>query len=82
MGETTIKPCPHCGGDATLYYTYSGKQRKYLVFVKCEICGSQGKLFADTNCPEDINWSDPACDSAIKAWNMRTTDKEEKTDAK
>ncbi len=77
MSDLTIRECPHCGGDATLYCIYSGKLRKYLVFVKCKICGSQGKPFTDTNYPEDVNWCDYACDSAVKAWNMRTTDKEE-----
>ena len=81
MNETLkIKPCPHCGGDATLYCNYSGKQRKYLVFVKCEICGAQGKVFSDSQHPEETNWNNAACDSAIKAWNMRTTDKEINTD--
>lgn len=72
MSDLKIRECPHCGGSATLYYNYSGRQRKYMVFVKCEICGAQGKIFVDANDPDEYGWRTAACDSAVKAWNMRT----------
>lgn len=67
-----ILPCPHCGGDSLLNSNYNGRYRQYFVYVKCDICGSQGKAFADLSDPDANGWSDSACDSAIKAWNMRT----------
>ena len=67
-----ILPCPHCGGDSLLNSNYNGRYRQYFVYVKCNICGAQGKAFTDPNDPDINGWNDPACDSAIKAWNMRT----------
>lgn len=71
MGELIMKRCPHCNGEAGLYANYSYKKRKYFVFVKCEVCGSQGKILADDNDPEQSNWNDSACDGAVRAWNLR-----------
>lgn len=41
------------------------------MFVKCEICGSQGKITKSKEDPEEIGWKNAACDGAVKAWNMR-----------
>lgn len=64
-----IKGCPHCGGAGYLEWNYSYKARSYFVYVKCEICGAQGKIY---NTPEEPDDDTPACKSAIVAWNMRT----------
>lgn len=74
MSDKTIKPCPFCSGAACLNANYSYRTRSFFVFVKCEICGGQGKAFTDSNDPEDSNWNDAACNSAVDAWNMRATD--------
>lgn len=66
-----IKACPHCGGDANLYGNYSGKARSYFVFVKCNVCGSQGKIYNTPEDPERDNWESLACENAVRVWNMR-----------
>jgi len=71
MGETELKKCPHCGGDACLHSSYSYKSRKYFVFVKCNICGSQGKIIASSDNPAESEWNDVACNDAVSAWNLR-----------
>ena len=68
---TAIKTCPHCGGSACLNYNYSYRIRRYFVFVKCNICGAQAKVFTDEKNPEESGWTDEACLDAVKAWNMR-----------
>lgn len=71
MSNGIIKPCPHCGGGASLYDNYSRRYRSYFVFVKCDICGSQGKTYRSEIDPEEIDWNNDACEDAIRAWNMR-----------
>ena len=66
-----IKICPHCGADAYLQANYSYKTRSFFVMCKCELCGAQGKIFNSKENPESEGWDSPACNSAIKAWNMR-----------
>ena len=46
-----IKTCPHCGGMSWLNSNYSFKSRKYFVFVKCDICGAQGKIYLSPENP-------------------------------
>lgn len=70
--NSIIKVCPHCGGESLLNANYSYKIRCYFVFVKCEICGAQGKVFKSSNDPQEDNWQSDPCESAITAWNMRT----------
>ena len=67
----SIKNCPHCNGEGILSANYSYKIRAWFVFVKCEICGSQGKITKSKENPEEIGWKNAACDGAVKAWNMR-----------
>lgn len=67
-----IKPCPHCGGTALLNANYSYKTRSYFVFVKCEICGATGKTTTSQEEPAAAGWNNPACNTAIEGWNMRT----------
>lgn len=79
MALETLKRCPHCGGTACLNSNYSAKARSYFVFVRCDICGSQGKIYSDTDDPARNNWQTAACDDAAAAWNMRTPEQEAKT---
>ena len=66
-----IKPCPHCGGVAYLNANYSYKISRYFVFVKCDVCGAQGKVTACKESPDESDWNNTACRNAVDAWNMR-----------
>lgn len=66
-----LKTCPHCGGGACLNSNYSYKTRSYFVFVKCDICGSQGKIYSSQEEPAKASWNNAACRDAVTAWNMR-----------
>ena len=63
-----MKTCPHCGGEGKLTCNYSRATRGYFVFVKCAMCGSQGKIYSTNTKPNGI---DKVCTDAVKAWNMR-----------
>lgn len=63
-----IRRCPHCGGNGYLTSNYSYKSRSWFVYVKCDICGAQGKIYNSTEEPDDTS---TAAQSAIVAWNMR-----------
>lgn len=67
-----IKTCPHCGGAAWLNQRYSEKHNKYIAFVKCEVCGAQGRVIGCYEEPAAANWNNSACMEAARAWNMRT----------
>lgn len=67
----SIKACPHCGGTACLTSNYSYKTRTYFTFVKCDICGAQGKTYSSNEEPAAADWNNNACRDAISAWNMR-----------
>lgn len=66
-----IKNCPHCCGKSYLNANYSYKIHGYFVFVKCDICGAQGKIFLSKDNPEDVKWNNQGCRNAVDAWNMR-----------
>lgn len=70
----SIKTCPHCGGSACLNSNYSYKTRSYFVFVKCDICGAQGKIYNSQEDPQAVEWNNQACEDAIRAWNLRTAE--------
>lgn len=72
-----LKGCPHCGGHALLNSNYSYKARSYFVFVRCEICGAQGKIYNSDTDPAATNWDDPQCRAAAAAWNMRTNEQQQ-----
>lgn len=74
--EQIIKACPHCGGTASLCANYSYKTRGYFVFVKCDICGAQGKIYKSSEDPRTVDWDSIDCDDAVAAWNLRTPDTE------
>lgn len=67
-----IKTCPHCGGTACLNASYSYRIRKHFVYVKCDICGAQGKIYNTSLDPRVEEWNNAACIDAVNAWNMRT----------
>lgn len=69
--RVTIKGCPHCGQKAHLNYNYSARTRLYLVFCKCDFCGSTGKVYSSKNNPAEENWMSMACQDAVRAWNTR-----------
>ena len=70
MSQTTLKPCPFCGGPAVLckelepdgYCSYK------VAYVKCDECGANtGKYIIDGYYGINATVRD-----AIKAWNRRT----------
>lgn len=67
----TIKPCPHCGGHSVLNQRWNYKASKYFIFVRCEVCGSQGKSYPTYESLYDDDYNETADELAIKAWNMR-----------
>lgn len=69
--EPIIKQCPHCGGGACLNSNYSYKYCCYFIFVKCDICGAQGKTISSGNDPAEAEWQSAECAAALQAWNMR-----------
>lgn len=69
-----IKRCPHCAGASYLHSNYSYKCRCFFVFVKCEICGAQGKVYKSAEEPAAADWQNEACNDAVEAWNMRRSD--------
>jgi len=58
MSETELKPCPFCGGVASLTY------RGYLVWVECDVCGAKGAPFLSEIEIERVG-------DAVVAWNER-----------
>lgn len=66
-----ILNCPHCGGTSSLFRNYNRRQDNFFVYVKCDICGAQGKLFDSGTDPAEEDWNSPACKKAVAAWNMR-----------
>lgn len=76
MLEMQIKPCPHCGGAACLNSNYSNRHRTFFVFVKCDLCGAQGKTYSSQDNPAAVEWDNKPCNDAIDAWNLRTDPQE------
>ena len=76
MEQEVIKGCHHCGGAACLNSNYSYRTRSYFVFVRCDVCGAQGKIYKSTDEPEAAGWNNQPCRDAVAAWNMRTSERE------
>jgi len=76
MAADHIKTCPHCGGLSYLNSNYSYKTRSYFVFVKCDICGAQGKATTSQEEPASVDWNNESCSRAVEAWNMRVNNAE------
>ena len=68
-----IKPCPHCAGQSELWYNYSRKINGYFIFVKCSLCGAQGRIYMSRESPEQSDWDLNQCRYAVEAWNQRVT---------
>lgn len=69
-----IKNCPFCGGKGYLeesQINYGEFDGAYHVYVKCSICGAQGKEYMTLDPPSDSDWSTGQCEEAVDAWNMR-----------
>lgn len=66
-----IKRCPHCGGTASLDGNFNIRLRRFYIYVKCDVCGSQGKVFRTLKDPDESAWEDEVCTMAVEAWNMR-----------
>lgn len=66
-----IKPCPHCGGRSILNQRWNYKGSKYFVFVRCEVCGAQGKSYPAYESIYEDDYDENADELAINAWNMR-----------
>lgn len=72
MKETEIKPCPFCGGSATIcdhkFWSSAKKDFSYHSYgVKCRACGVENYQFWETE------------EEAITAWNRRADDEPTET---
>lgn len=63
-----ILNCPHCNGAGELQANYSTRNRCYFVFVKCSMCGAQGKVFSTQEEPKEDR---EVLAKSVSAWNMR-----------
>ncbi len=53
-----LKPCPFCGGEASLSMGQMGVTRAQAYYIECDNCAASSEMFFDGN-------------RAIKAWNNR-----------
>lgn len=71
-----IKPCPFCGGEATLFGNYNSKSDCWFVTVKCQTCNAQGGSVYHSKGWRDMTndefFSYEASQRAIDKWNRRT----------
>ena len=67
-----LKKCPFCGGKACATANYSKRRNVYYVFIKCDVCGAQGKAYISEEDPAQNEWQSIACEDAQNAWNLRT----------
>ena len=74
MSNQRLKNCPHCGGMAHLEQNFTRKTHNYIVYVKCDICGAQGKVYSSEEAPAETEWQNEACNAAAAAWNLRTAE--------
>ena len=59
-----LKPCPFCGGKASLRHKHAGSGESY---VQCEKCGLESIRFIKSfECSSD--------DRAVEFWNRRADD--------
>lgn len=72
-----LKRCPFCGGNGDINRRWSNKNKVYFTFVRCEICGAQGKPFTEIDRNNGLDWETEACYSAVMAWNMRENEVQE-----
>lgn len=74
--EEVLKPCPFCSGEASIVNSYSEVRKRIFVYVKCDVCGSQGKTYT-TGKNAEMGENNPANKYAANAWNLRTERKTE-----
>lgn len=72
MAEMYIKPCPHCGGSGCLISKYSYRLKTYMVYVRCDVCGAQGRIYTTDSEKDFESWDSDTAYCAISAWNLRT----------
>ena len=70
-----LKDCPFCGesDDLSLYSKWSYKTKSYFIWAECGLCGCRSKAFGSDEDPTESDWSNTACNRAIKSWNRRVT---------
>ncbi len=75
MEHDKLRPCPHCGGIASLKTNYAPRRQVFFVYAECEICGARGKTYRTPTDPAtDTDGTKATHNNAIAAWNMRTQD--------
>lgn len=62
-----LKPCPFCGGKASMYDQYETKFTRHYIEVSCQSCGASMLDFNKDHCLYDV----------IRAWNRREKDGDE-----
>ena len=65
MGMIKLKPCPFCGSENVVLYSYS----EGGVCVKCLECYCQTGVFSDINISEAKK--DSAAERVLRAWDRR-----------
>lgn len=65
-----IKKCPFCGGDGELTQRLNARAGNYFVFVSCNLCNAQSKVFSSEDDAFKSGKKSKACEKAVKAWNM------------
>lgn len=73
MSSKKLKKCPFCG-SREVYLNSKWARYGYMVFVKCDICGGQTRVFNSHTNPDDDDWENAQCKQAMAAWNRRDED--------
>lgn len=76
MGMINLKPCPFCGSENVVLYSYS----EGGVCVKCLECYCQTGVFSDTNISEAKK--DSAAERVLRAWDRRVAPDEKTIEEK
>lgn len=71
MKTETLKPCPFCGGKATLKRSESHRSGAYWHWCVCRRCRAYTETYGSRNFHPIIPEADAQI-RAIKAWNRRT----------
>lgn len=75
MRNTMLAPCPFCGGVGLLHTQYNLEWDAYELFIQCRSCGARGQsFFKPYNAWKKAGRQLPGGESAIDAWNRRTTE--------
>ena len=71
MNETTLKPCPFCGGEPYIKRGSSKSPSVYYVSVKCGTCRGQGPAYRDKSGEPENDPTSTPYRLAINNWNRR-----------